>query len=142
MRNGSHRFWPCIAAAVAVTVIAVPVASAGAVKHIDSRVTFASKAPRLPDHGLKLHGRVKSSRHACVVHRKVEVFVQRPGPDKLHKTERSNQRGYWVHRHGTNTAGAGRGYFYARVVREERTIAGTTFVCGGDRSPARGPFEL
>jgi hypothetical protein len=29
MRNGSHRLWLCIAAAVAVIVIAVPAASAG-----------------------------------------------------------------------------------------------------------------
>jgi hypothetical protein len=141
----SRGFWLCIAAAVAVAVIAVPAASAGVGKHktveLDSKVTFARKAPWLSPVTMKMHGRVESRRHACEVHRKVEVFVQRPGPDKLHATERSNQRGKWVHTHGTNTAGLGVGNFYARVVREERTTAGTTFVCGGNRSPAH-PFEL
>jgi hypothetical protein len=45
MRNGSHRFWLCIAAAVAITVIAVPAASAYIGKYntvkTDSRVTLA-----------------------------------------------------------------------------------------------------
>jgi putative component of toxin-antitoxin plasmid stabilization module len=30
--------------------------------------------------------------------------------------------------------GAGRGFYYARVVRSKEDTAGTTFVCGGDRT--------
>jgi hypothetical protein len=134
------KLFVLIAAIVAVTAIAVTAASAGVHHHtveIDSNVTFSSKAPPLPPGGHKLHGRVESKRHACEVDRKVKVFhVQRgPGRNGLHATERTNQRGQWVHGHGF---GPGGGY-YARVVRtvvHTKRAAGT-IVCEGDRSPTR-----
>jgi hypothetical protein len=134
MRNGSRRFWPWIAAAVAVVGSAVPAASAGGDKpnpvKIDSRVTLP-----LPQTN-PFYGRVESSKHACEVDRKVEVFRPQPGRDHLvHPggTDRSNRRGQW--RAGQEMLPGG--HYYARVVRTEEGTAGKTFVCRGDRSPTR-----
>jgi hypothetical protein len=140
MRFGSHRFWLCIAAAVAVIVIAVPAASAGVDKYntvkIDSKVTLlvgcGGRHGQLRHHGLcytdVFHGQVKSSKHACEVHRLVKVFETKTSHGgKRHKLvgkDRSNDRGKW-------TVVGGAGYSYAKVRRKE----GTAFVCRGDRTP-------
>ena len=142
-RNGSHRFWPCIAAAVAVIVIAVPAASAGLGKHhtvkIDSKVTMAV-TPNGGHTGCpgaaarwcrtdRFHGRVTSSKHACEIHRLVKVFETKTSHGgKRHKLigkDRSNHRGEW------RVVGEPAGFSYAKVRRKE----GTAFVCRGDRTP-------
>jgi hypothetical protein len=122
--------------AVAVTAIAVPAASAGGDKSnpvkIDSRVTLP-----LPQKEPPFYGRVESSKHACEVDRKVEVFRRQPvGRDHLvHPggTDRSNRRGKWRAPQEVLPGG----HYYARVVRTEEGTAGKTFVCRGDRSPTR-----
>jgi hypothetical protein len=131
MRNGSHRFWLCIAAALAV--IAVPAASAGVGNHktgeIGSRVTLP------PPQKHPFYGQVKSSRHACEVHRLVKVFRVPRAPGRDHYATRiestTNQRGNWRNRQLILAEGD----YYAKVVRSTEGTAGTTFVCGGDHSP-------
>ena len=90
----------------------------------DSKVTMPPNAPAF-------HGRVKSSKHACEVHRKVKLFKQRPGPDKLLGKDRSNRRGKWK----VIVDPLNPGSYYAKVVRREEGAAGTIFVCRGDRGP-------
>ena len=129
MRNGSHRFWLGIAAVVAVTVIAVPAASAGLDKHnrvkIDSKVTVALADVDL-GRTVAWHGRVKSRKHACEVHRTVKVFdVRGAKPDKPIEQDRSNRRGKWRFVHHVEP-----GRFYAKALRREEG----NFVCRGDRS--------
>jgi hypothetical protein len=97
---------------------------------IDSKVTLPPQ-PRSP-----FHGRVKSSEHACEVHRLVKVFRRRPGRDWFvdgDVKDRTNQRGKW--RVGQDVLPAGK--YYAKVLRRKEGTAGTTFVCRGDRSPTR-----
>lgn len=132
MRNGSHRLWLCIAAAVAGTVIAVPAASADVVKH-DTELTIAKDRTRF------YHGRVISEPRAreCEDGRRVVVFKQRPGADRKLGTTRSEVEerdggtweGVWglvisrsVHR------------VYAKVQRKESD----RFVCRRDRSATLG----
>jgi hypothetical protein len=88
MRNGSHRFWLCIAAAVAVSAIAVPAASAGVPKY-DTKLTIWKEAGRL------YHGDVKSEVGKCERGRQVTLFKKRPGADRRVGTVLSS-------RHGTN----------------------------------------
>jgi hypothetical protein len=131
-----------IAAAAAVTVIAVPAASAGGDKSnpvkIDSRVTLPRDDPGRPGPQADnpFYGRVESRKHACEVHRLVKVFKVRPGRDRFvdgDVKDRSNQRGEW--RVGQALLAAGN--YYAKVLRRKVGTAGTTFVCRGDRSPTR-----
>ena len=76
------------------------------------------------------HGRVESSKDACEVHRNVKLFeVDGPGPDKLIGKDRSNREGKWRFK-----AEPQADRFSAEVVRRKEGTAGTTFVCGGDRS--------
>ena len=71
MRNRSHRFWPCVAAVVAVAVIAVPAASAGVVKY-DTKVTMFK--------GFRVyHGDVHSEARKCKHHRRHSTFPRRRG---------------------------------------------------------------
>jgi hypothetical protein len=89
MRNASRRFWPCIAAAVAVTVIAVPAASAGVVKY-NTKLTFSWDAP---GQGTALFhggsGGVQSKVRKCERGRLVTLFKQRPGADRKIATNES-----------------------------------------------------
>ena len=111
---------------LAVGAVAVPALASQTVK-IDSRVTEAVEDS---SGGTAWHGRVKSSKHACEVHRKVKVFQKSSsGPDQLFGKDRSNNHGQW-----RLVRGGEPGRFYAKVVREEEGTAGTIFVCGGDRS--------
>jgi len=99
MRNGSHRFWLFIAAAVAVAVIAVPAASAGIVKY-NTHLTVTK------DRGGNYHGKVRSdSDHnpgwggdavrKCMEGRLVILFKLRPGADRRLGAARSDRHGYW-----------------------------------------------
>jgi hypothetical protein len=120
MRNGSHRFWLCIAAAVAVTVIAVPVASAG-VRKYDTEMTIRE------EHG-RFSGTVWSERipisvpdrenlvKKCMNGRRVILFKQRPGAD-------------WQVSPPTGTLHDG-DHVYAKATRK----VSNGFVCRADRS--------
>ena len=136
MRNGSHRFWLCIAAAVAVSAIAIPAASAGVHKY-DTRLGITDEG------GCCLyHGGVKSDRdrdrayhpanavRKCMEGRRVILFEQRPGADRMLGTARSHFKprlgqGYWQH----NLPRYHRAV-YAEVTRK----VGERFVCRADRS--------
>ena len=82
MRNGSHRFWLCIAAAVTVSVIAVPAASAGVHKY-DTHVEFSWDQPH---NGTAVFhgggGGVQSKVRKCEDGRRVVLFKRRPGADR------------------------------------------------------------
>src|SRR3954452_11936197 len=114
---------------LAAGAVAVPALASQTVK-IDSKVTLAVDAGRC--HGgqcsaTAFHGRVKSSRHACEVHRTVKVF-NRQGT--LIGKDRSSHRGRWRVLDESPHAGN----YHAKVLRREEGTAGTNFVCRGDRS--------
>jgi hypothetical protein len=92
MRNASHGFWLCIAAAVAVTVIAVPAASASVHKY-DSKVTITHESGAFGDDRdachtgvagrcVLWHGEVFSEVRKCERNRRVVLFKQRRGADR------------------------------------------------------------
>ena len=106
----------------ATALVAVPALATQTVK-INSKVTISTKAPAF-------HGRVKSSNQACEIHRKVKLFKQRHGADKLLGTDKTNHRGKWE----IDVQPLKSGAYYAKVVRRSEGTAGTIFVCRGDRS--------
>ena len=113
-----------IAACVALAGAAIAAIPAlGAIVKIDSKVTISNNAPAF-------HGRVKSSNTACEQQRKVKLFKQRSGADKLLGKDKTNHHGKWEIVVQPLKSGA----YYAKVVRREEGTAGTTFVCRGDRS--------
>ena len=123
MRNGSHGFWFCIVAAVAVSVIAVPAASAGVVKY-DTTLTLTK------DGGVDYHGWVTSEVRKCLEGRRVILFKLRPGADR-----RLGAR-------GTRLPGGSRGYWrvladrdYGRRVRAKvRREEHHRYVCRADHA--------
>ena len=127
MRNASHRFWPCIAAAVAVSAIAVPAASAGVHKY-HTNLTMVSEQDYT-----SFFGWVRSDVHKCERDRFVTLFKQRPGADR--KLGVSRSRAYsgdatwgWHTRQGQVDQGD---RVYAKV---ERKVDNGGDVCRGDRS--------
>jgi hypothetical protein len=135
MRNRSHRFWLCIAAAVAVSAIAVPAASAGVHKY-DTRLTIARDGG-----GGFYHGDVISEVRKCERGRQVTLFKKRPGADRELGTVRS---GYSGGSHASwgfviPRAKLHRGdRHYAQVTRK----VGEGFVCRADRSKTlTWPYE-
>jgi hypothetical protein len=120
----THRraaVFACAALAVAA-VAAIPALATNIVK-IDSKVTISEKAPAF-------HGHVRSDNNACESKRRVKLFRERNGPDKLLGRDRSNDAGRWVEEVDPLKSGA----YYAQVVRREEGTAGTIYVCRGDRS--------
>jgi hypothetical protein len=111
-----------IAAAVVVTVIAVPAASAG-VRKYDTEVTITK------DRGFLYHGVVNSEVRKCVRGRRVILLKKRPGEDRKVGHARSNRKGFW----GFISERSG-GRFYAKVTREVKDGD----VCLADRSPIQG----
>ena len=90
MRNGSHRFWLCIAAAVAVIVIAVPAASAKVVWY-DTGLSL-----QLKRHNGAYHGYVMSKVRTCERGRRVVLFRQRRGADHKLGSDRTNGHGLFA----------------------------------------------
>ncbi len=119
------RFVVLIGVAV-VGVMAVPALASHTVK-IDSRVTLP------PPQTNPFYGQVKSSKHACLVHRLVKVYRVTPGRDHVadqgDAKDRTNQRGKWR----ANQDVLQEGNFYAKVVRRKEA----NFVCRPDRSRTR-----
>jgi hypothetical protein len=115
MRNGSHRFWLCIAATVAVIAIAVPAASADVVKY-DTELTITHEGHALGAHRAACHtgvaagrcvlwhGSVMSDRDRnpgynpanavtkCMDGRRMILFKRQPGADRKLGTARSQFR--------------------------------------------------
>jgi hypothetical protein len=122
--SSAHRRIAALVASslVALVVVAVQALATQTVK-INSRVTISSNAPAF-------HGHVKSSNHACEVQRKVKLFKQRSGPDKLLGKDKTNGHGRWE----IDVEPLKSGAYYAKVVRRSEGAAGTIFVCRGDRS--------
>ena len=120
------------AGVLAAGALAVP-ALAGQTVKIDSRVIW------LPDHNEFCHqgqcsrvayyGQVKSSKHACEVHRTVKVIRAHSGRDVLVGKDSSDRHGK------TKVVAPGHpGFYYMKVLRREVRTAGATFVCRGDRT--------
>ena len=78
----------CGALALAA-VAAIPALGASTVK-VNSKITIVGDAG-----GAVFHGHVKSSRDACVKHRKVKLFKKRKGQDKLLGRDRTSRNGSW-----------------------------------------------
>ena len=106
--------------------MALPALASHTVK-IDSRVTLP------PPQEKPFYGRVKSGKHACLVHRLVRVYRVTLGRDHVacrgDAKDRTNQRGKWRARQYL----LAEGNFYAKVVRRKEA----NFVCRPDRSPTR-----
>ena len=117
-----HRLSVVVCAGLAVAGIASAVASASSVVKYDSEVTISSHAPAF-------HGRVKSEKNACERHRKVKLYKQRHGPDKLLGKDKTNRHGKWEVKDRLRP-----GFFYAKVVRRVKGTAPNRFVCRGSRS--------
>ena len=129
MRNGSHRFWLCIAAAVAVTGIAVPAASAGVHKYdTKAKITFTGNK--------FVYGWVKSKVWKCEGNRRVVLFKERRGADRKLGAARTRHKygwGDWAlvpHQPG--------GLLYLKVTRAKRDGD----VCLADRSGTVDSGEL
>jgi hypothetical protein len=133
MRNATHRFWPCIAAAVVVAVIAVPPASAGVHKY-NTKLSIAWDNPQ---NGTALFhgggGGLQSEVRKCMRGRRVVLFKHRPGADRKFATDRSRLEGgvggYGVVPPKRTLIWGDR--LYAEVKREVRNDGD---VCRGDRS--------
>jgi hypothetical protein len=127
MRKASRRFWPCIAAAVAVGVIAAPAASAG-VHRYSTELTMVAEQD-----DTSWFGWVRSEIHKCERDRFVTLFKQQPGADRKLGVRRS--RAYsgdavwgWHTRAGQVDRGD---RVYAEV---ERKVGKGGDVCRADRS--------
>ena len=107
---------------LALVLVAVPALATQTVK-INSRVQISTQPPAF-------HGHVKSPNHACEIHRKVKLFKERKGPDKLLGKDKTNHRGRWEIDVNPLKSGA----YHAKVVRRSEGAAGTIFVCRRDRS--------
>jgi hypothetical protein len=140
MRNRSHRLWLCIAAAVAVTVIAVPVASAG-VRKYDTEMTIRKEDGRVL--GTVWSERIPGADRSnlvrkCMNGRRVILFKQRPGADRKlgadrtsggDPTDPSTRSGDWQVSPPTGMLHDGDDV-YAKATRESHG----GFVCRDDRS--------
>jgi hypothetical protein len=118
MKQGSRRAWLLAGlAGVLAAAAAVPAAATNTVRY-DSSIRIGDGPPAF-------HGKVNSEKHACVVHRKVRVYKERTGPDRLLGRGKTNHRGHWK----IIVDPIGSGAYYARVLRREEGAAGTVFVC-------------
>lgn len=76
----------CAAAIAAGTaMLALPAIGSAATK---TKVVVSLKFPAF-------HGKLKSSKRACVANRKVKLMRKRRGPDKVMRRDRSNRKGRW-----------------------------------------------
>ena len=105
-----------VAAAVAVPAIA------GVTEH-ETQLFLANSAPAF-------HGIVHSDVAFCENHRRVRMFRQRPGDDRLLGTDRSDNEGRWEVDHPSLRSGA----YYARVARKEQIVSGDGLLCKADKS--------
>jgi hypothetical protein len=106
----------------AAAIAAIPALATNTVK-IESRVTISDNPPAF-------HGHVRSQRNACERNRKVKLYKQRRGADRLLGNDETNHRGRWVIAVEPLKSGA----YYAKVKRREEGTAGTIYVCRRDTS--------
>jgi hypothetical protein len=92
---------------------------------VNSKITYVSDAG-----GAVFHGRVRSSRDACVKHRRVKLFKKRKGQVKLLGRDKTSRNGSW----GIGGARNPLGDYHAKVRRSERDRDGTTLICRGATS--------
>jgi hypothetical protein len=123
MSKAHHRVALIAGAALATAAVAAIPALASQVVKIDSKVTISHRAPAF-------HGHVKSDNSGCESFRKVKLFRQRHGPDRLLGHDRTSNRGRWEVDVDPLSSGA----YYAKVTRRAEGAAGTIFVCRRDRS--------
>ncbi len=89
--------------AIAALAALLPVASASAAT---TKVVISLKFPAF-------HGTLQSSKHACVKHRTVKLYRVKPGPDKVLKTDTSEDNGSWSTPVGKKLSSGG---YYAKAV--------------------------
>ncbi len=115
-----------------IAVLAVGVLAAGAValpalagQTVKSTITVGENT-----HEHLLKGSVESRKHACEVDRRVKLLLKGEGVNgDLAGRDTSNRHGVWK-----IPSSGSHGFYYAQVVRSKEDTAGTTFVCGGDRT--------
>lgn len=73
------------ALAAATAMLALPATGSAATK---TKVVVSLKFPAF-------HGKLESSKRACVVNRKVKLMRKRRGPDRVLRRDRSNRKGRW-----------------------------------------------
>ncbi len=97
----------------------------GSVTASRSRVTISKRPPAF-------HGRVKSPSggELCTDHRRVKLYRQRPGKNKLLGRDKTNRHARWE----IDVTPLRPGAYYAKVKRTETVTVGGTFVCRQDRS--------
>lgn len=98
-------------------------AAAGHTASIESRVTFDSLSPA------RAKGTVESKRARCEPKRRVEVFLEAPGPDRSFGTDRTDERGRW-----TVDASFVPGEYYAQLSRNKLKRPGHVHTCLDARS--------
>jgi hypothetical protein len=118
-----------------IAVLAVGVLAAGAValpalagQTVKSTITGEGHYHGVIDEQ-SVEGSVESRKHACEVDRRVKLFFKGEGVNgDLAGRDRSDRHGVW------KIPVSGSHFYYATVVRSKEDTAGTTFVCGGDRT--------
>jgi hypothetical protein len=81
-----HRRFALLLVVLAAALLpAVPAAGA---KSFSTKVVVSLKFPAF-------HGKLKSAKKSCRTDRRVQLFRQRPGPDRLLGTDRSNAKAKW-----------------------------------------------
>jgi len=72
---------------LALLVALLPAGSAAGASY-STKVIISLKTPAF-------HGKLKSSRGTCTTNRTVKLFREKPGPDRLLGTDRSNAKAKW-----------------------------------------------
>jgi hypothetical protein len=122
MRSSKRRLLIGLTLAMlGAAIVALP--AWAAVVRIDSKVNIGNGPPAF-------HGKVRSDNNACERRRRVKLYRQRRGPDKLLGSDKTNHDGRWEIEVEPLSSGA----YYAKVTKRSEGAAGTIFVCRGDRS--------
>jgi hypothetical protein len=85
----SRRLLTLAAAAAAVLALVVPATAMTGPTSYATSIFMSQKFPAF-------HGRLHSKSDFCVANRPVKVYRERPGPDKLLGTDRSEDIGTWA----------------------------------------------
>jgi hypothetical protein len=116
-----------VIAVAAAGVMTLGAQTAAAAPVYDTKVTI--RQDRSPPNTF-LHGDVTSAVRKCEVRRRVILFKQQPGPDRILGATRSDGQGEWSRYVRQAKTGW---HVYARVTRAVRPAIG--LVCRRDRSP-------
>lgn len=110
-----------------VALIACLIVAAAGLAAPASAVTLFGTHAGLSERAPTFHGRIQSRSHFCVAHRRVKMFKERPGRNRLLGKDRGSNAGRWKVR-----VRAGTGTYYAKVSRLKSAALGVT--CLADES--------